>query len=482
MSPVESYRIERFGGLRLDLEADEVPATEAIDLLNVDLDKRGAVRTRDGSTKLNTVASPTTLNSGPFAPNQGGFLFYSSSSKVYAFNQSGSLAYTGTYSGTLTSAVSYGTGTTSYTYLAKGVSTSIIRMDGAGTFTQPVSMPTASYLAVQAADNRLVAARGGTNSSRVQFSDPGDAETWGVNNYVDLTPNDAAGQITGCVSWRDNVFVFKGDKFFVFYGNSTDADGNPIFNYRTIDTGIGSPVGCDPVATPQGVYFWNPGGVYRTAGGPPEKVSGPLDPAFWGSALPFTSITSLTQSGLVRPNSCFLNDRVYFLALVAGSLQVVLCYDIRVDAWTAWRFGADAVGLGANGATLFYGSGTYHYKLDASVTTDDGTAITSRYRSGFYAPLGDPSQECTVRESIIDGIGTPSFSVSRDFGAVPTTAGGAKTAVTLGTSPAIAQGRHRVSQRGRRFSYQIEATSGAWRVESITQLLTGFRQKGLKTT
>jgi hypothetical protein len=56
---------------------------------------------------------------------------------------------------------------------------------------------------------------------------------------VDLTPND--GEVI--TEWRvgaATLFVFKQTKFFVFYGNSTDGSGNPVFNYRSVDLGVGA--------------------------------------------------------------------------------------------------------------------------------------------------------------------------------------------------------------------------------------------------
>ncbi len=85
--------------------------------------------------------------------------------------------------------------------------------------------PTCSFLGVTPADNRLVAACDTTNRSRVKFSDAGDPETFGANNYVDLDPGDGE-QIMAICNWREQLFVFKQTKFFRFYGTSTDEGGN----------------------------------------------------------------------------------------------------------------------------------------------------------------------------------------------------------------------------------------------------------------
>jgi hypothetical protein len=41
------------------------------------------------------------------------------------------------------------------------------------------------------------------------------------------------------IAWSRYLFVFKESKFFRFYGTSTGAGGTPVFNYETVDTGIG---------------------------------------------------------------------------------------------------------------------------------------------------------------------------------------------------------------------------------------------------
>jgi hypothetical protein len=334
--------------------------------------------------------------------------------------------------------------------------------------------------------------------SRIAFSNAGDAETWNTptaaigspGDYVELDPNDGE-QLCAPVAFRNQLIVFKQTKFYVFYGNSTDADGNPRFNYRTMNTGVGARFDYKPTAVvaPDAVYFQSQTGFYRTTGGPPEKISQPFNAVFAGAADSFFSVSTPIDRAAATGGATYFDGRVYFTcADSSASVYYTFVYDIANSAWTVWKFAHAPVGMCVAPYTTLslpdqvaIANLKSVYTFSAAATTDDGTALASKYRSSFYSPIGSPSQECAVRESIIDGIGSPSFSVSRDYGAVPTTGGGAKGTVTLGTSPAIAQGRHRISQRGRRFSYQIEATSGAWRVENIVQHITGIRSPGLKT-
>jgi hypothetical protein len=103
------------------------------------------------------------------------------------------------------------------------------------------------------ASNRLIATAFGTqanagpggfptNPSRWFASNPGQPEVWETDgnaspirgrNFGDLTPGDGE-QIMTAVTWRELVFIFKETKFFVLWGESTNTDGTPIFNFREV--------------------------------------------------------------------------------------------------------------------------------------------------------------------------------------------------------------------------------------------------------
>src|SRR5262249_12658681 len=133
--------------------------------------------------------------------------------------------------------VNFGTGTSAYAYVATDPATNpLYRWDGSA-WTNPAIGYPGQFLAVTPGDNRVVLADGlRGNQSRVRFSDPGAPETFGANNYVDLTPNDGEA-IAGVATWQNYVVVAKQTKFFVFYGTSSDSTGQPVFNYRTVNTG-----------------------------------------------------------------------------------------------------------------------------------------------------------------------------------------------------------------------------------------------------
>lgn len=472
------YAIPRFGGLDLREEPDEGGPQSAIDLLNVDFDKRGAIRTRGGYTTQNTVTTGTNLLGGASLGDTGAFVA-ASSGTVYSWDNTGALIDSNASAGqALPVFVEYNDPTTPTMFVFGATANMSIKIaDGdvnAG-LTAGVAGLTGT---VQPPDNRLVVVPKAGPATRVKFSDAGDPSTFGANNYVDLIQGRGSA-VLNLVTWGNQVFAFKQRSFAVFYGNSTDSAGNPVFNYRMVE-GKGTPNGQQAAAGADGVYFVSDDGVYKTTGGRPTKISGPLDPHFQNQPSTFFNggnvPTSFTALGVVGP-------RVY----VGTSSSTTFVYDTNLDVWMFWD--SPAVGpvfarssSAASGRqNPAFANGGFINQFSPGTTTDNAASIVSRYRSSFYSPIGSPSQECTIKESVLAGIGLPQFSVSRDYGSVPTAGGGAKAQVTLGTSPAITQGWHTNDQAGRVFSYQIESTIGPWRVESIVQHITGIRSPGLRT-
>lgn len=509
----DAVPIEQFGGLNL-AEPEEVPANQAINVSNIDLDKPGAIRVRDGMEKFNSVAGSNDFYDAFVwtRPTVNTHVIVSDATNLLAYNSSGTAITSAAVGATFLSAASLGTASAGpYLYIGVGTGASIRRWDGTN-FSAPAGMPTAVYVATQPVESRLVAAYtgssgGGTNQASVVFSDAGTPETWTAGNYVDLHPNDG-GFIVGMVTWRDQVFVFKNTgKMFVFYGNSVDSVGGPVFNFRSVDMGLNvAPESGSVVAASDGVYFRGRDGMYFTTGGTPQKISAALDAMFWNGGLDtahfFTQFDSIQlEQTATRP--VVWGQRVLFpMFVMNGGTQSAgtLVYYRNSGEWSWWNHLAAFPGsagssfwlrpIGAFGdnsadqrsSMWVYRSESPHlFKTSPTLSTDNGTNFSSLYRSGFYSPIGSPSQECRVRESILEGIGSPSFSVSKDYGAVPTSGGGAKATVTLGTSPSYGRGTHRVAQFGRRFSWQAEAASGSWRINSIINHISARRPIGLRS-
>lgn len=488
------FPVEQFNGLNLLDDPQEVGATGAVDLLNVEFNNRGRVRSRDGYDKFTASTGPTNFwKLFPFYTDDGTkqllgtFEFPSAlgGAAIRAIDSSG--VTIATYSGAIGEdywqAVRFGTPSNDYMYFAGRTTPasagpqSIIRWDGT-TFTAPAGMPFVRYLAVQSPDNRLVAAAGSgaRASTKVEFSNAGDPATWDVNDFVYITPGDGE-PVTGLVSWRELVFAFKETKFAVFTGNSVGAEGTTVFNYRMVDTGLGSPgVMC---AGRPGVFFLNRRGIYLTTGGEPRLISRAIDPLFLGNTSNAYTGSAINHSALF-PNATvrlspagasmtWIGERLY-VAVPTGASTTndrVLVWDSILDTWTVWDLPANSLAAfrtdDSERLMFSYATGTNDIGVQSEdFTDDDGAAITSRYQSGFY-DLGAPGSTAFTRWSRLWGSGAPTVGVLTDHA----TSDSRAAAVTLGTSPAVAEGYHQQSYEGQLFAHKISATSGAWSVSRL---------------
>ncbi len=100
-------------------------------------------------------------------------------------------------------------------------------------------------------------------------------------------------------------------------------------------------------------------------------------------------------------------------------------------------------------------------KFSSSATTDAGTSITGRYRTGFFTfdyrgrtpTRAIAGVEKIVRETIVDGSGTVSYTLGKNWTQPADTY--AANAPGVGASPQVAQARDRTAVKGRAFSMQF---------------------------
>jgi hypothetical protein len=345
------------------------------------------------------------------------------------------------------------------------------------------------YIGVQPNDNRLVVANApgsvaGGSPSTVWFSEAGDPETWGADDFVELTPGDGE-QVTGLVAFRDYLIVFKRTKFFVFYGNSVDQSGEPVFNYRAVDTGIGlaHPMAC--ATSPEGVYFVADDGVYLTSGGPPIRVSNAIGPVFGvGKLSEYTDIDSFPAPGSDPPRLTYFNRRLYVAYTDSADSPRCWVYDPQIGAWMHWQVpyvddcannGLSAVdGVLYLGTHLTAGSGTLNiYSFDPTADDDDGTAVDSHYHTGFYDL--DVDVEKRARQMTAWGTGNVNLQMRRDFGALDTA-----RALELGTDPAIDRDTVNCAKDGMLLAHRFSGTT-PWTLYRTAIEFMALRPAGAKT-
>lgn len=470
--------IEKFPGL--DLRADPGDSRFALDALNVTLEQ-GRVRTRTGtSLGLVTTGVPVfaDLNARGVASHlivatQGapGNLYAADASDVVL----GSTTLADVRSNGATG-VAIGTPSAEYYYVTSPYGGSVMKRWDGTTWTSPAGFPAAvQVLAHNQTDNRLVACVG----TKVSFSDPGAPETFGANNYVNVGVGDGE-QIHGAAWFNNQLFIFKRTKFYVFYGTGVDSTGEPVFNFRSVNAGVGmATYAPQAVCTGvDGVYFIGGDGVYRTTGGPPVKVSAPLDPFFGGPAAIFRGEVPPTWTGGVWDDAIpgrvlWADDKLHVaVSAIVGGVGTVRCafvFDAGLNAWTLSGQATYAIAqmpFTSFGLNILYGGPVgCMFRQNVAVATDADTtgapvAFSSRYRTAFES-MGSPLRK-RVREAILEGTGTPTLQWATDWGQLE-----AGAAVSLGAGPSPATQRRRYAPRGRQFSLQVGAASGAWSVNRI---------------
>lgn len=469
--PYQSFTVEQFGGLDLYNDPAEVGVAGAINLSNVDVNPRGQLKTRPGSSLVGATAGDAASQAMAYFVTSTGTEWIvvadpGSTTSLKTVRISDGVAGATQSSETAASNngfARFGTPAATRIYVATGAAAHLVYFQG-GAWTT-VTAPVASTLvAVTPISNRLVVA----DNDTVYFSDAG-ADTFTSGNSVSLTPGDGEA-IKGLVRWRDLLFVFKQTKFFVFYGESVDETDNPIFNYRMADFRHGCTITGQAVAGEEGIYFADTTGIYLTTGNDVRYISQPLEPWLRLGNGPLS--LSLGAARLVY------HGRRLYVIYPNGSSSVMLVHDPALGVWLVWQMSATAA---CSVPTSSFVSGLYFAesstkkaaKVDPTVTTDLGSAFSWSYQSGWY-DLGSPERK-VIRESLLWGTGSPTYSLLTDYA----TTDASSAAVTLGTSPTVAEGRQRTARRGVFFSHKLSGTGQAT-VSRLTHHLTSSYRPGAK--
>lgn len=501
-------------GLNLRSKADAVGPGEAIDLMNVIFTDRGAVQQRDGYTALTPSALTNAVGSLHPYYTTGGTkqLLAGCGTRLEALSTAGAVVDSETG---LTDGVwdfcRFGTPNSEVAYAGNG--NNLLEKWNGTVWASVSNTPKAGALCVTPTSNRLVATRfltttggptGGASTSSpdyVYFSDAGAPDTWTSTNYVQLTPGDGEA-IQACIAWREYVFVFKQTKFFVFTAESTSSSGNPIFNNRIVDTGVGMVAPRAVCANENGVYFAHRDGIYITTGAEPVKLSEPIDPIFFGGAEDYFTGGELDAS-LITSLAMGAWRNLLFVGYSTGGTanDRTLVYDTDAGWWSLWDIPAAcfATFRPSNDEDLVFGyaSGSNDVgQHNASQTNDDGSAISSYWRAGFQ-DFGVPENKA-IRGQKVWGSGIVFCGVSADYetgtgsNAVldfsdpsATTWGGSTWGGGTWARPAALNVDHRrIAKRGTVFStYFANSTlDQPWSVHRLEHHIRGQRQPTVKKT
>lgn len=500
LTPVE---FGTFGGLDLRSDPQQVGTVDGTDF---DLSYDGRLRARDGYASFGSAlaANFTRLFGMPVFPRDPATASSFACFLSQGANASGNWQVSGTLANGTTASTTLslpatmpagteywvatsGTPSTSRIMVATNGTTNIVEVQPDSTTGSMAQASAGSWVGIgggpvafQPADNRLVVAA--ASSGKLSFSDAGTHTVFGANNFVTLTPNDGE-VVREIVNYDQRMFVFKQTKFFEFYGNSVDGSGNPIFNYRVCDYGQGVSNAQGAIATTEGIYLANKTGLWLTTGGKPVKLSDPVDPLFSGRT---SQVVSTALTNIIANASYYrlaLHGRKIVLYTGAGAL--VMDRDTRQwTAITAPIVGAAAWNPSSAGRVpsdmdnMFFTTtaATNLFRMSSASTTDNGSAISARWRSGFWNP-GQAGAESIVHEWLFDGTGVVSVKAAVNDSATL----GSAVSVTLGTSPAVAQGRDVRAVRGRNVSLELSGAA-PWSVSRVVANVWGQNDPGLKSS
>jgi hypothetical protein len=261
----------------------------------------------------------------------------------------------------------------------------------------------------------------------VWFAEPGDPETYGDTSFLRLGPGDGDA-IVAIAAWRELLFVFKRDKFYVVTNTGVDGNGAVRFNYRAMDTGVGA-VGPGAVAVGRdGVYFVGRNGLYRTRGDDPEMLSRVVEPLWSQQVAAFYTGGNIRLTGLGAVELEWVNERLYLAfegttSKIAGAMNRIAVYDTRQDWWSLWGpYGYEddrhAVGPVALAAFRFDERDELLYSQDGRVFAErHGTKDVDRPIGRWLGGFSEDGVQRVKRVAQFEawGVGPVRLSLRRDF-------------------------------------------------------------------
>lgn len=173
----------------------------------------------------------------------------------------------------------------------------------------------------------------------VYFSNPGNADQWGVGQWIDVSsPSDP--MQNGCV-FNTRVFAFSKERMFEL--QPSVLGGTTLTPFQTpCSRGLISPWGL--TSTARAIYFVAKDGIYRTLGGEEESlVENNIKPLFPTFDNPLgTSVEGYDPVDMERIEDIrlkFHNDELYFIYRGRTESQLnMLVYDQNKNRWRAAQY------------------------------------------------------------------------------------------------------------------------------------------------
>lgn len=360
MGQIRVLRTDDFtGGLNLRADPFQLAANESPDMLNVDVDPRGGVFQRGGSSRFNASAIGSIAN-GSFTPKklfgwQRGTpqLFVAANGTIYYGTSTSFTSTTVAYTATDGPTFATWTGTTptgtpvSSVYIACGqASANLIKWDGstataltpsgAAAWQNALASPSTGHgprgdFVASHVDRLWVASTyedGAGYPNRVRFSHPNFPESWREQDYIDIVSGGDG--ITAMVPFNGALLVFKKTSVHAIYGYDTDS-----FQVVALTEAIGALNSNCVVATERGLFMFSwPDGLFMYDG------NGFVD--LFEKLRPLITLGQVNGAALGNVWISHCNNRVW-LSLPLGTDTTPsfnFVYDPSIRAWTKYTFGA----------------------------------------------------------------------------------------------------------------------------------------------
>ena len=286
------------GGLNLRRNQFQLADNESPDMLNVDVDPRGGFATRKGWLRWNPddiadLEAVTWKPRNAAVHNLAGgdqIVYVVNDHKIYSAGADREFTALGT---PVANAAPHGADFAAwgdYMYIVTGMfrpSYRRLQNDAVvtlGSAFSEVDAPT--HLMMPQAE--FVAGHGGylfcavtmesgvNHFARVRWSHPGKPDSWRQSDYIDI--DSGGGKITGIISFRDHLLIFKTNSLWALYGYNDES-----WQLIKVSTSIGCPCITAATRSEAAVFFFSSsdkGGLFSYTGESPTYLSENLRPAF----------------------------------------------------------------------------------------------------------------------------------------------------------------------------------------------------------
>ena len=386
------------GGLNLRRNQFQLSDSESPDLLNVDIDPRGGFYTRKGWQRWNDTevldvttepwrprtAFVHTFASGAQYVNvvNGHKVYWAASDRIF-HEVPGMLATATPHCADFSpwgDVVYVATGMLNTSYrLASGVATALLS-DTWSEVDAPVlgAMPKCEYVCGHAGYQFCAVTNENAVNyfARVRWSHPNRPDAWRVDDYLDI--DSGGGRITGIMSFRDHLLIFKTNSMWALYGYDEDS-----WQLIKVSISIGCPAITAATRSETAVYFFSAsdkGGIYGYNGDSPTYLSENLRPAF-EEILNYENVFVSWAGRRLWVGVPWVKD---VGATASVSSLFVFDPDIGSGAWTMYRSNYGAVGPVLDGSDV-----NAKYPLAAFWSDQVAVMVTLDYLDAAYDLLLD---------------------------------------------------------------------------------------------